>query len=134
MTGDIKTSANFEVRSQKPLDSREKVNTLVERDSIPNISRFVGLKVFVNETQGLYILKNGILNSNWEILDGDKNYVHIQDTPSSSWNINHNLGKFPNIQVISSSNDIVEGDINHIDNNNATINFVGSFSGKAFLN
>lgn len=65
---------------------------------------------------------------------GDKNYVHNQSTPSAIWNISHNLGKRPAVAVVDSADDVVYGDVKYIDDNTVKLTFVGSFSGKAYLN
>jgi len=61
-------------------------------------------------------------------------YIHNQLIPSNSWTIPHNLGKFPSITVVDSSNSTIIGDAIYIDNNNITLNFSSPFSGKAYLN
>jgi hypothetical protein len=58
-----------------------------------------------------------------------------QNTPSSLWTIQHNLGKFPSVTVFDSAKTQIEGDVTHINNNELTINFgAGSFAGVAYLN
>ena len=65
---------------------------------------------------------------------GDKNYVHLQGPPATSWNITHNLGKYPAVSVVDSSDRIVVGEIEYIDTNNVVLTFSSAFAGKAFLN
>jgi len=65
---------------------------------------------------------------------GDKNYVHVQDTPSAEWTASHNLGKRPAVVVVDSAEDVVYGDIRYIDDNTVTLTFVGAFSGRAYFN
>lgn len=64
----------------------------------------------------------------------DKNYVFTQGVPSSTWTIEHNLGKYPSVLVEDSANDEVEGDIKYTDANNLVITFSAAFSGIAYLN
>lgn len=64
----------------------------------------------------------------------DKNYIHYQRTSSDSWNIVHNLNKYPSVTVVDSAGSIVVGDILYNDLNTITIKFTGAFSGKAYLN
>jgi len=66
--------------------------------------------------------------------DKDKNYVHNQMSASSTWSVQHNLNKFASVSVVDSGNNIVIGDVEHIDENNLTITFNASFSGKAYIN
>lgn len=64
----------------------------------------------------------------------DKNYIHLQNTASNTWTINHNLNKYPAITVVDSAGNEVVGDIEYIDANNLRIIFRGAFKGKATLN
>lgn len=66
--------------------------------------------------------------------EGDKNYIHTQGLSATSWNITHNLNKFPSVSVIDSDNKLVVGEVQYQDPNNLTVTFSGSFSGKAYLN
>ena len=65
---------------------------------------------------------------------GDKNYVHVQDTPAAEWTASHNLGKKPAVVIVDSADDVVYGDIRYIDDNTVTLTFVGAFSGRAYFN
>lgn len=65
---------------------------------------------------------------------GDKHYTHNQSFASSTWNVNHNLAKFPSISVIDSSKNVVVGDVQYVDANNLIITFTAAFSGKAYMN
>jgi hypothetical protein len=60
-------------------------------------------------------------------------FVFSQEVASSSWNITHNLGFYPNITVQDSANSIVEGEIVYQSANAVQINFASSFSGTAYL-
>ncbi len=67
-------------------------------------------------------------------IDGDKTYVHYQNVQSDTWEIQHNLDKYPSVTVVDSASNVVVGDINYIDVNNAVVTFSAPFSGKAFCN
>lgn len=67
-------------------------------------------------------------------IDGDKTYVHYQNVQSDTWEIQHNLDKYPSVTVVDSASNVVVGDINYIDVNNAVVTFTAPFSGKAFCN
>lgn len=69
-----------------------------------------------------------------DALVSDKNYEHVQATPSSVWNIPHNLGKRPAVSVLDSAGTEVTGQVDYIDINNVTITFQAAFSGSAILN
>lgn len=64
----------------------------------------------------------------------DKNYIHYQNTASDTWLINHNLNKYPAVNVVDSAGNEVVGDVEYIDVNNLKITFMGAFKGKANLN
>jgi len=65
---------------------------------------------------------------------GDKTFTFTQATPSTTWNIQHNLNKFPSVSVVNNNNILMYGETAYIDKSNLTINFSASFSGKAYLN
>ena len=64
----------------------------------------------------------------------DKNFVFTQATPSTTWSVNHALGKFPSVTVVDSAGTQVQGQVDYTDINNLTITFVNQFSGKAYIN
>jgi len=68
------------------------------------------------------------------IFTGDANFVHDQGTPAAQWVINHNLGKKCAVTVVDSSNQVVIGQVTYNSNNQVTLDFESSFSGKAFFN
>lgn len=64
----------------------------------------------------------------------DKNFVFTQATPSATWNVQHNLNKFPSVTSVNNSNIKMFGEVTYVDENNLTINFSAGFSGKAYMN
>ena len=64
----------------------------------------------------------------------DKTYIHDQIVSSSTWSINHNLGKMPTVTVVDTADSVFVGDVEYIDMNNLVITFAFPFSGKAYLN
>lgn len=66
--------------------------------------------------------------------DVDLNYVHIQNSPSAHWTVNHNLHKFPSVTVVDSALTTVIGQVSFVDSDNIVIDFSGAFSGKAYIN
>ena len=67
-------------------------------------------------------------------IEADKTFIFTQAVPATTWNITHNLGKFPSVSVINGNNVIINGEVTYIDNNNIQANFSAGFSGKAYLN
>lgn len=64
----------------------------------------------------------------------DKNYIHNQVVASGTWQIQHNLDKFPSVSIVDSGDNLVVGEIKYIDLNNVLITFTSIFSGKAYFN
>lgn len=60
-------------------------------------------------------------------------FEHSQGSASNSWTITHNLGFKPNVTVIDSAGNIVEGEIAYTNSNSLTVSFASAFSGKAYL-
>jgi hypothetical protein len=80
---------------------------------------------------------NLILNKYYTIMlagGDDKHYTHNQDTASATWNITHNLNKFPSATAVLSTGQKGYGDITYVDTNNLTISFAAAESGKAYIN
>lgn len=79
--------------------------------------------------------KNGTTKSvSFASAGENSTYIHRQDTASSSWEITHNMDKFPSVSVVDSGENIVVGDVTYVDNNNLIITFSAPFTGKAYLN
>ena len=68
------------------------------------------------------------------ISNNDKTFVFNQSVAASTWNIQHNLNKFPSVTSVNINNIEVKGEIEYTDLNNLTITFSAGFSGKAYLN
>jgi hypothetical protein len=65
---------------------------------------------------------------------GDLNFVFNQLSPSSSWLVTHNLGKFPSVSVVDSGATLIIPNVIYTDINHVTISFGSATSGKAYLN
>ena len=66
--------------------------------------------------------------------EGDLHFTYVQGVAATTWNIQHNLGKFPSITVIDTANTVVTGEYTYDDINNVTLTFSAGFAGKAYLN
>lgn len=72
---------------------------------------------------------------NFFIQDSYKfSHIHTQTVASSTWNITHNLNKFPSVSIVDSSNAEVIGEVEHTNANSLVVKFSAAFSGKAFIN
>lgn len=65
---------------------------------------------------------------------GDLSFTYVQGVASTTWNIQHNLGKFPSITVIDTANTVVTGEYTYDNINNVTLTFSAGFAGTAYLN
>lgn len=63
-----------------------------------------------------------------------ENYIHDQQVASTTWTVNHNMNKYPSVNVVDTANDEVTGDVKYNSLNQITISFTAAFSGKAYLN
>ena len=64
---------------------------------------------------------------------GDKHYTHTQTNSSSTWVVNHNLGKHPAVQAVVADT-IFYPNVEHISNNQLKIYLSADGSGKAYCN
>jgi len=76
-------------------------------------------------------LTEGLTNKYFTI--GRVSYEHMQGAASNSWAITHSLGFKPNVTVIDSAGNIVEGEIAYTNTNSLTVSFQSAFSGNAYL-
>ena len=65
---------------------------------------------------------------------GVPTFIFDQGVAATTWDITHNLGKFPSITVIDTGNTVVTGEYNYVSNNRVILTFSAAFAGKAYLN
>jgi len=65
---------------------------------------------------------------------GAPTFIFTQAVAATTWDITHNLGKFPSVSVVNNNDIVINGEVTYIDNNNVQLNFSAGFSGKAYLN
>lgn len=60
----IPLSASFDLSGQKPLDARDVVETITERDSMPAMQKYEGMTVYCIETKLTYqlVVTDGVEN------------------------------------------------------------------------
>jgi len=63
----------------------------------------------------------------------DLGQVYAQASPSTVWNIVHTLSFIPNIIIVDSEKNVVEGDYKYANANEITATFNSAISGKAYL-
>ena len=111
-----------------------KIQSIAERPTEPN---FYDVTVEVEYSVGSLLEDKDYFLSLQQynyLLSGDLSYVHTQASASTDWTVAHSLGKFPSVTIVDSAGTEVIGNVTHVDNNNLTINFTSSFSGKAHIN
>ena len=64
----------------------------------------------------------------------DANYVHDHPVPSATWDITHNLNKYPSITIVDTSDTSLEGKIEYLDLDTVRLTFNSAFAGKAVFN
>lgn len=65
---------------------------------------------------------------------GGAQYVHVQNSAATVWNVAHNLARYPTITVVDSAYTEYVGEVTYTDSNNVVLTFSAPFSGKAFCN
>ena len=69
-----------------------------------------------------------------EIEGFDSHFEFTQGVPSATWDITHNLSKFPSITVVDTANTTVVGSYEYITKDRVILSFSSPFAGKAYLN
>ena len=64
----------------------------------------------------------------------DKTFRHIQGTPSTTWTVTHNLGKYPAVTLFDSSGREFKAQIDHVSDNQLTVTLGAALSGEANCN
>ena len=70
----------------------------------------------------------------WDDAPQAPTFIFTQGVAATTWNITHNLGKFPSITVIDTGNTVVTGEYNYTSDKNVILTFSAAFAGKAYLN
>lgn len=60
-------------------------------------------------------------------------YHHTQGLSSDTWEVEHNLGFYPNITVMDSAGSLVEGELQHLSKYRLRVTYSAPISGQAFL-
>lgn len=60
-------------------------------------------------------------------------YEHIQNTPATQWVINHNLGYYPSVELLTVGGKEFEADVTHTTPNQVVVNSLIAIAGRARL-
>lgn len=99
--------------------------------------------IYINETPSTGIPLNN--TDYWDVfvekgdqgnpgVDGDKHFTFQQNVADTTWNITHNLNKYPSVLVIDTGGSVVEGEIVLVDLNTIQLIFSSAFTGTVYLN
>ena len=119
-----------------------------EQNDIENFGHYKITSYTVYTNPDFYTLNLSLVGSNGSInvddiydiatftlsSGGDKHFVYNQIAALATWNVTHNLDKYPSVSIVDSGNNWVVGDVEYINENQLTITFNSAFSGKAYLN
>ena len=64
----------------------------------------------------------------------DKDFTFTQSSAATTWNVTHNLNKFPSVTITLADGQQVIAEVTHNNKNNLTITFSGDNSGAAYMN
>lgn len=111
-----------------------------DRDPTDFDTNYEVLTHWINDSTGsVFILVSNKGRAVWSIItdsseNKDLNYEYTQSTASLLWEINHNLGKHPSVNVVDSNGDSVIGELVYSTDNSLSIKFSTPISGIAYLN
>lgn len=99
-------------------------------------TNFLEVTLAVTASNGVFAIDGYYIFSEFQnpSTSGDSSFTYTQVVAETTWNIQHDMGKFPSITVIDTANTVVTGEYTYIDNNNVTLTFSAGFAGKAYLN
>ena len=103
--------------------------------SAPNNSLGNNGDTYIQSTANLIYSKiSGIWTNAQEIVSKSNwSYTYEQQSNSTVWNITHNLGYKPSVDIIDYGNNNIEGDISYTNTNSLTITLSAPASGYAYL-
>lgn len=68
-------------------------------------------------------------------INGEKSsFIYNQTVAEEVWTVNHNMGKRPSVTTVDTTDRIVVGEVNYLDNETLVITFKYPFKGKVYLN
>lgn len=69
-------------------------------------------------------------NSKWKILNSG--YEHIQEVASTTWQVDHSLGRFPTVMVTGASNRMIDAEIDHSNINRLFVKLSKPLTGRVY--
>ena len=106
-----------------------KYNRNLIKGNTREISMELNKSIFEKANEVFLINTSGACDCN-----EDKTYVHSQKIASDTWNIKHDLNKFPSVSVVDSANTLVLCDIDYLNENELVVRSKAPFSGTCYCN
>ena len=76
----------------------------------------------------------GATNTDGVVYLTSQTYVHEQGIAADTWEITHNLNKFPTVVLVDSAGTTFGAAVTYNSSNKCTVQMNGATTGKAFLN
>ena len=123
----------------EPADSVISVNgktgaVILEIEDIPNLLTTLNSKLVVDNIivgQHISLTKSG---NNITINSNDYTYEFTQTNPASTWQITHNLNKYPSVTILDSNKERIYAPVNFTNKNSLSIDFSEPVAGTAIMN
>lgn len=64
----------------------------------------------------------------------DKHYAYEQVQPSDTWEIQHNLHKYPSVSITDTAHTAVVGEVQYLNENSIRVTFSAPVAGYAYMN
>lgn len=61
-------------------------------------------------------------------------YIHTQSSPSATWTVIHNLGRYPSVTVVDTTKSTMDAVVTYLDGNSLVVTLSPAASGYAYLN
>lgn len=108
------------------------VADITARDAIPNSRRKLGLAVYVQSTATTYVLAGGLTNASWtNLISSASSYASGFSGVATIFN--HNLGYYPNVQLIDTSGNLLIGRIEHNSLSQTSVYFNAALMGTGYF-
>lgn len=130
-----------------PINARSRIDSINQVETITQPA--VGETFYCKDTKTLYVIDslksksingfeipNSVVDAYHAIGESghDKTYYFEQTTASDTWEIIHNLNKYPNVTAIDTTNRQIFGGVEYKSLNKLIINFSAATAGSATLN
>lgn len=116
--------ANFTLNNES-FDAQFDVSEVTNFDTLFQIDTQMSVSgegvINVTSTDGVFVVTS-------------QTYIHEQGIASDTWEINHNLNKYPSVSLVDSAGVQFQGRVEYIDKNSCIVTMNGATKGKAYLN